>query len=70
MGRGREYKEGRKDQRRDLCRDKSTLYCVHVVEVAWVQGKGYAGDLWEEEKSTKVKCVLGRGGHLTHSKHR
>lgn len=40
----------------------STLYRVHVVGVAWLQEKGCAGELWEEEKAAKVTCVCRAEG--------
>ena len=36
-----------------------------MVGVAWLKGKCCTGELWEEAKAAKVKCVSGRGGHLT-----
>lgn len=39
----------------------STLYCIHVVGVAWLQGKGCSGELREEEKAAKVKLHWAEG---------
>lgn len=63
LGGGREHRTTGETEGRLYAETRaSTLCCVHVVREAWLQGKGCAEELWEEEQATKVKCVCWAEG--------